>query len=88
LPDLILGGTNGHRDHLEDKVSGALAGPFVSMMQNSAQRARIFRLWTANRLLQQPQPVSVIATPLDGNLTLFSLRCHKAAMIYLKSRAG
>ena len=61
LPDLILQGTNGNRGHLngstrpQDRVSGASAGPPVSIVQNTACWARIFEPWAVNRLFQQPR---------------------------------
>jgi hypothetical protein len=62
LPDLILQGRNGTRGHFngstsrQDRILGASANPFVSMMRNTAQWARNFMPCAFRRLFQQPQP--------------------------------
>ena len=62
LSDLNLHGMNGARGHLygpmrpQEGVSGTLAGPFASMMRNSAQWAINSEPFALKRLFQQPQP--------------------------------
>jgi hypothetical protein len=65
--DLIFCGTNRFRSHFngsagrQEAISKALMSPFVSMMHEVAQWARIFPTYASKRVFQQPRPKADIS---------------------------